>query len=154
METDEEIEALVRSFEALTLPRARWTHGAHLAAALWYLRRFPREEATSRVREGIMAYNARHGNGAGYHETVTLAWVAVIARFLSEHDHGQPLSSLTAALLEACGGKDHLLVYYSEGVLMSEEARRTWVPPDLRLIEGTAPMSPCPCGGQPIEERG
>jgi hypothetical protein len=34
METDEEIEALVRSFEELTLPRARWTHGAHLAAAL------------------------------------------------------------------------------------------------------------------------
>ena len=140
METDAEIEALVRSFEELTLPKARWTHRAHLAAALWYLRRFPREEATRRVREGIKAYNARHGNGAGYHETVTLAWVAVVARFLAEHDHGQPLSSLTAALLEACGGRDHLLVYYTEGVLMSEEARRTWVPPDLRPIEADGPI--------------
>ncbi|QDV35569.1 hypothetical protein [Tautonia plasticadhaerens] len=135
METDAEIEALVRSFEELTLPRARWTHRAHLVAALWYLRRYPREDATRRIREGIKAFNARHGVGSGYHETVTLAWVAVVARFLTEHDRGQPLPTLTAALLEACGGKDHLLVYYTEGVLMSEEARRTWVPPDLRPIE-------------------
>ena len=135
MENDAAIEALVRAFEDGSLPKARWTHQAHLTVALWYLRRYPRPEATERIREGIQAYNGRHGNAAGYHETITLAWVAVVARFLAEHDRGQPLSSLTAALLEACGGKDHLLVYYSDRVLMSEEARRTWVPPDRRPIE-------------------
>lgn len=59
----------------------------------------------------------------------------MVARFLAEHDRGQPDSSLIAALLEECGGRDHLLVYDSDRVLKSEEARRTRVPPDLRPIE-------------------
>jgi hypothetical protein len=137
METDAGIEALVRSFEDGSLPRSDWTHQAHLTVALWSLRRFPRDEATRWIRERIKAYNARHGNGSGYHETITLAWVAVVARFLAEHDHGQPLPALTAALREACGGRDHLLSYYSEDVLMSDQARRTWVPPDLQPIEAS-----------------
>lgn len=140
MRTDAEIEALVRSFEARILPRPEWTHHAHLTVALWYLRRHPRPEATRWIWEGIRSYNALHGNAAGYHETITLAWVAVIARFLAVHDRGQPLSSLMNRLLETCGDKDHLLVYYSEGVLKSEEARRGWVPPDVRPFEEDLPI--------------
>lgn len=135
MKTDAEIEALVLAFEDGSLPKANWTHQAHLAAALWYLRRHPREDATRRIRDGIKAYNARHGNAAGDHETITLAWVAVVARFLAEHDHGQPIPALMAALLDTCGGRDQLLRYDSEEVLMSDQARRTWVPPDLQPIE-------------------
>src|SRR5262245_26470980 len=48
MRTDDEIEALARSFEAATLPRPEWTHVAHLTVALWHLRRYPRDEATRR----------------------------------------------------------------------------------------------------------
>lgn len=55
MRTDAQIEALVRSFEDLTLPRPEWTHHAHLTVALWYLRRHPRPEATRRIREGRRA---------------------------------------------------------------------------------------------------
>jgi hypothetical protein len=64
-----------------------------------------------------------------------MAWVAVISRFLAEHDHGQPLSMLARELLEECGDKGYLLRFYSEDVLMSDEARRCWVPPDVRPIE-------------------
>jgi hypothetical protein len=135
MKTDAQIEALVRGFEACTLPRSEWIHRAHLTVALWYLRRHPRAEATRRIREGIKAYNASQGNPVGYHETITLAWIAVVTRFLAEHDRGQPLSGLAGRLLEACGDKDHLLVYYSEGALKSEEARRGWVAPDVRPFE-------------------
>jgi hypothetical protein len=140
MRTDDQIEALVRGFEAGTLPRSEWTHGAHLTVALWYLRRLPRAEATRRIREGIQAYNARGGKPGGYHETITLAWVDVVARFLAEHDRGQSLASLAGRLLEACGDRDHLLLYYSEGALKSEEARRGWVPPDRRSFEEEAPI--------------
>src|SRR4051794_30687807 len=100
MRTDAEIEVLVRAFERCTLPKAEWTHAEHLTVALWYLRHQPRGEATGRIREGIRRLNLSHGNATGYHETITLAWVAVIARFLAEHDQGQPLSTLAGALLE------------------------------------------------------
>jgi GNAT superfamily N-acetyltransferase len=135
MRTDAGIEALVRAFEDCSLPAAEWTHQAHLTVALWYLRHHPGEEATGRIREGIRRFNLSHGNATGYHETITVAWVAVIARFLAEHDQGQSLSALVEALLEQCGDKGCLLRFYSEDVLMSDEARRGWVPPDLRPIE-------------------
>ena len=98
MGTDAEIESLVLAFEAGTLPRAEWTHHAHLIVALWYLRRHEREQATRRIREGIQAYNALGGKPMGYHETITLAWVAVVSQFLAENDRGQSLSALAGGL--------------------------------------------------------
>jgi hypothetical protein len=141
MRADAEIETLVRAFEDCTLPRAGWTHREHLAVALWYRRHYPRDEATDRIRDGIRRFNLSHGNTTGYHETITLAWVAVIERFLAERDHGQPLSVLVGGLLEQCGDKGYLLQYYSEAVLMSDEARRGWVPPDLQPLESPVGFS-------------
>jgi hypothetical protein len=132
MPTDSEIETLVRRFEDCSLPRSDWTHASHLVMALWYLRLLPKEEATLRIREGIGRYNRSQDNVNGYHETITLAWVEVVERFLSSRDRSQPISTLAGALLEACGDKDHLLRYYSKDVLMSGEARRNWVAPDRK----------------------
>jgi hypothetical protein len=135
MKSDHEIHALVRAFEDCTLARAEWTHRQHLIVALCYLRRHGREEATRRIRQGIQHFNRSHENPTGYHETITLAWIAVISRFRAREDRDQPLSVLVEALLGECGEKDHLLRFYSLDLLMSEEARRTWVPPDLQAIE-------------------
>lgn len=133
--SDAEITELVQAFESCTLPRAEWKHAAHLTVALWYLRRLPRAEATDRLRRGIQRYNACQGNGVGYHETITLAWIAVVTRFLADCDFGQSQAALTLGLLERCGDKLYLQRFYSRGVLMSDEARRTWVPPDLAPFE-------------------
>jgi hypothetical protein len=133
--SDEEIEELVRLFEDATLPRSEWTHGKHLIVALFYLVRLPRAEATIRIREGILRLNHHNGNLTGYHETITLAWIAVIARFLEMRHRSGSLSILTGELLEECGVKDYLLRFYSREVQMSDEARRSWVPPDLRPMD-------------------
>lgn len=133
--TDADIEALVRSFEDGSLSRSEWTHASHLLVALWYMRCHPRDRATRLMRDGIRRYNHIHGRDSGYHETITLAWVAVIARFLARADRDRPISELAAGLIDGCGDKDYLLRYYSREVLMSDEARRAWVPPDLRPIE-------------------
>jgi hypothetical protein len=133
--TDADIEALVRSFEDGSLPRPEWTHASHLLVALWYSIRHPRDQATGLVRDGIRRYNHIHGRDSGYHETITLAWLAVVARFLARSDRAAPISVLAGRLLEKCGDKDHLLRYYSREVLMSDEARRAWVSPDRRPIE-------------------
>jgi hypothetical protein len=135
MKTDAEIESLVRAFEEGTLPRSEWTHASHLLVGLWYLSRHPRDQATRLMRGGIQRYNHIHGRDAGYHETITLAWLAVIAGFLARCDRTRPISALAERLINDCGDKDHLLRYYSREQLMSDAARRAWVPPDRRPIE-------------------
>jgi hypothetical protein len=133
--TDPYIESFIRAFEDGSLSRSEWTHSSHLVMALWYLRRHNRDEATELIRQGIHRYNERLGNITGYHETITLAWVGVIERFLNTRDRDSPVSELARELLEQCGDKDYLLRYYSRESLFADKARHEWVPPDLAAIE-------------------
>ena len=135
MMTDAEIEALVRSFEDGSLPRSEWTHASHLLVALWYMNCHSVEDATRLIRDGLRRYGSLNGRVSRYHETITLAWVAVVARFLARCDRAQPISVLAEMLLDAYGDKDYLLRYYSREVLMSDAARLGWVHPDLGPIE-------------------
>jgi hypothetical protein len=128
--TDHEIDAMVRCFEDGSLPRSEWTHSRHLVMALWYLRHHGREAATHLIRHGIQRYNQRQGNPTGYHETVTLAWIAVIDAFLGRRKRNLPVSALAVELLEECGDKDYLLRFYSRERLFSDDARASWAPPD------------------------
>ena len=128
--TDAYIESFVQAFEFGSLSRSEWTHSRHLIMALWYLRRHRRDEATTLIRDGIRRHNECQENFTGYHETITLAWVAVIERFLGVRDPNVPVSVLAGELLGQCGHKDYLLRFYSRERLFSEEARSGWVPPD------------------------
>jgi hypothetical protein len=132
--TDTEIESFIRCFEDCSLPKSQWTHGRHLVMALWYLRRHGRDEATRLIRSGIQRYNQSQGNRTGYHETVTLAWIAIIDAFLFSRDGTHPISVLAAELLEECGAKDYLLRFYSRERLFCDEARGRWMPPDRAPI--------------------
>ena len=130
--TDPYIESFMRAFEDGSLSKSEWTHSRHLVMALWYLRRHNRDEATRLIRDGIRRHNERQGNLTGYHETITLAWVAVIERFLAVRDLDVPVSVLAGELLGQCGDKDYLLRFYSRERLFSDEARptgchRTWL---------------------------
>ena len=53
------------------------------------------------IRDGIQRYNRAQDNPNGYHETITLAWVAVIDRFLRARDCDVRFGVLAAKLLEA-----------------------------------------------------
>jgi hypothetical protein len=128
--TDAYIESFMRTFEDGSLSRSEWTHYRHLVMALWYLRHHKRDEATRLIRVGIQRHNESHKNFTGYHETITLAWTAVVERFLSAKDRNMPVSVLAEPLLEQCGDKNYLLRFYSEERLFSDEARACWVPPD------------------------
>lgn len=46
--TSDDLVRLVTRFEDGTLPKAEWTHQAHLAVALWYASRLSFEEALVR----------------------------------------------------------------------------------------------------------
>jgi hypothetical protein len=128
--TDTEIESIIRRFEDCSLSRSEWTHSLHLVMALWHLRRHGPETATRRIRDGIRRYNDRQGNPTGYHETITLAWISVIERFLGRRDGNVSVSMLAVELLGECGDRDYLLRFYSRERLFSDEARTCWVSPD------------------------
>jgi hypothetical protein len=132
--TDSDIESFMKDFEDGSLPKSEWTHAKHLVMALWYLRRHNRDDATRLVRDGIQRHNESQGNRTGYHETITLAWVAVIERFLGTRDLDVPMSVLARELLGQCGDKDYLLRFYSRERLFSDEARACWVPPDVAAV--------------------
>ena len=92
------------------------------------------DEATRLIRDAIQRYNECQGNPTSYHETITLAWVQVIERFVAVRDLGLPASVLAGELLAQCGDKDYLLPFDSKDRLFTEEARHRWVPPDLVAI--------------------
>jgi hypothetical protein len=129
--SEAEIAELVRLFESCELPGTRWTHRAHLAVAASYLRRYPLPEATDRARTHIRRYNESRGNLIGYHETITVLFMRLVARELVG---AVDLAKCVNALAERCR-VDGLLGYYSKDWLWSDAARAEFVDPDLRPLD-------------------
>jgi hypothetical protein len=130
------LEQFADAFLAGTLPRAQWTHEAHLRIGAWHVHRFGTALALPRLRESIRRLNLAHGGAntatAGYHETITAAYVWLIADFLAGLDANRPLADHVERLLASpLAEKNTLLRFWSRGVLMSTQARADWVPPDL-----------------------
>lgn len=122
------------AFEAAAIPRPEWTHEAHVRMAWLYVTRFPTAQALGLVRTGIRKLNARIGSPDGYHETITVAFVRVIAS-RRERDEDYPTfrgrnPDLFDRTLTA------LLRHYTKDRLHSPEARRAFVEPDVAALPG------------------
>jgi hypothetical protein len=132
--TNAQILDLLRDFKSGELPRAEWTHAAHLIVALCYARLYPAAEALRRLRAAIQHYNVAsaktEAQKTGYHETITLAWFHLVRHFLDVFEDGRSLPALADALVELYS-KDELRKHYTRDRLLSAEARATWVAPDL-----------------------
>lgn len=137
--TTDEVRDLVAAFEAGTLPRVRWTHSAHLTAALWYLIWYGPVEATDRIRAAIQRFNAAHGVAqtpmGGYHETLTCFYMWAVRKHLRGASLDGSLADLANSVIAALGDKALPLAYYSRERLMSWEARTGWLEPDLGPLE-------------------
>ena len=137
----DDVVGLITRFEDCTLPKAEWTHEAHLTVALWYASRLPYEEALAVVRERIQRLNAAHGGrttpASGYHETITRFYMRVICDYVA-HEEGMPDGDWALRvdrLLVRYGARDLPLRHYTKERLMSAEARLCWAEPDLRRID-------------------
>jgi hypothetical protein len=127
-----EIAELVRLFESCQLAGDRWTHRAHLAVAATYLRSYPLPEATDRARAHIRRYNESRGNHTGYHETITVLFMRLVAREL------QASPADLAGFVNGLAGRfavDWLYGHYSKDRLWSAEARVGFVEPDLLPLD-------------------
>jgi hypothetical protein len=136
---DAEIAHLGERFLARTLPKAEWTHEAHLATTTWLLLRRPDVDVDHELPDLIRRYNESVGDvnndSEGYHETITRVFLAGVRLFLGEADRTEPLHELVnELLLSSMGRRDWPLRFYSRERLMSVEARRDFVPPDLAAL--------------------
>jgi hypothetical protein len=137
--TEPEIDAFLAAFEAGTLPKARWTHGAHLLTGACYVHALGEAAATDKMRLCVSRYNLAVGglntDSSGYHETITIAWIKVLARLLRE---AQPITRVDFAALAVAryqSDRSHLQRYYDFDLVASVQARRTWVPPTLASLD-------------------
>ena len=138
--TEAEIYELVQSFEACTFPLGCWNHREHLTVAVWYLRRLPPEKAIDRMRLGIRRFNTRHGvqvtQESGYHETLTVFLVRKISMILKRLDPNAPLPAVIEQVCRKLSDwRAVVREHYSRARIMSWEARRGWMEPDLKPVE-------------------
>lgn len=136
--TSEEIERLVSAFEACILPREEWNHRAHLTIGCWYLFKHEKDQATSLIRQGIQKYNSAWGivqtKDSGYHETITLFYVWLVSKYINDAGENS-LVEIVNGLLKTYGDRRLPFEYYSAERLMSQEARISWVEPDLKMLD-------------------
>ena len=138
-------DAIVRLGEGLlarTLPRADWTHEAHLAATTYLLARRPDIDLDKQLPAIIRSYNESVGgvndDTQGYHDTITRTYLYGVRLFVAGTDGTQPLHKLVNELLESpIGRRDWPLRFYSAERLFSVEARRSFVTPDLMALPST-----------------
>lgn len=123
---------------ARTLPKAEWTHEAHLAACAWLVLERGDVSPETRLPGIIRSYNLAVGgentDSAGYHETLTQLYIIGVRRFLATCQADGLLAKVNALLASEMAPRDWPLRFYSRERLFSVSARRGWVEPDLAAI--------------------
>jgi hypothetical protein len=120
-------------------------HASHLHVAWVYLTESSSvHQAARKMRDTLRRFAAAAGEPEKYHETITLFWVQLLSR-AHAGSCGQRLEDVVHAnpqFLE----KNFPLAYYSAQRLFSDEARTSWVEPDLKPlpINATATCSSSP----------
>jgi hypothetical protein len=122
-------DEFLAAFESAAIPRPEWTHEAHVRMAWLYLSRLPFAEALHQVRTGIQKLNAKIGSPDGYHETITVAFVRLIASRMGD---GKPYAAFRECNPELFDRKlGALLRHYTKERLYSAEARLAFIEPDV-----------------------
>ena len=133
---DQEVARVGEGLLSHALPEPEWTHQAHFAA-LVHLLRAHREIDLDRQLPGIIwRYNAAVGtpntDSRGYHETITRFYLMAVRAFLARQADDPGPGAMATRLVNASFGQTGFpLRYYSREVLLSVQARRVWVEPDL-----------------------
>ena len=121
--TDEDFMA---SLEAGRLPAALFNHSAHVRAGFLYLRRCRFPQAVARMCATVENFAITIGKPDRYHETITVAFLALIFDHLRRRGDGggwDGFQQQNPELLRT----DALLAYYPQAVLDSAAARTGFV---------------------------
>lgn len=133
-----EHELFLATFEACQIPKAEWTHKAHVRMAWLYLKIHQDwTRALPIVRNGINRLNQSHGNIHGYHETITAVYLQLVQERLNKTTTGLSWLEFKQEHSDLFDYSSPIFLrYYSHELIFSEQARRQFIAPDL---------APLPC---------
>jgi|HubBroStandDraft_2_1064218.scaffolds.fasta_scaffold1275582_1 hypothetical protein len=131
--TDEEF---LRALEGCELPEEAFGHFAHVRAAYLYLLEGDFAGALTRMRCVLRNYTSHLGKPGRYHETITVAYVALIQQHIYERGDGGGWTAFASENPELFqpGLLQH---FYPRQQLESEMARRVFLLPHLASTPGT-----------------
>jgi hypothetical protein len=136
---------LTRALERGEIANEDFHHASHLHVAWVYLAESSSlQQAANKMRDTLRRFAAAAGKPQKYHETITLFWVHLLSRAhaASGRERLEEIVHANPQLLE----KNFPLAYYSAERLFSNEARTSWVEPDLKplSIDANATCSSSP----------
>jgi hypothetical protein len=123
-------EEFLQALENCTLPQGLFTHPAHVRAGYLYLKKFSFAEALGRMRRSICDYANHLGKSDQYHETVTVAYLALIQQCMFERGDGGEWTAFAHHNPELFD-PELLSRFYDRNVLESALARRVFLLPRI-----------------------
>lgn len=117
-------DEFLEAFYACRLGTSEFRHADHLRLAWLQLAREPFEIALEHVRIGTKAFAKHHRLTGLYHETVTTAWVHLLAT------HRETSFDEFLVANESRLSSNLLHRFWTPEVLGSRQAKSKWVPPD------------------------
>lgn len=121
-------QEFIASFEQGRLEQFR--HRDHIRMAWIYLTSQGYPQAVEAITSGIRAFAASKNATGLYHETITLFWIYSVAEAI-EITTAETFEEFISHN-ENLTRKEYLFEFYTRELVMSAEARSTWVPPDLK----------------------
>jgi hypothetical protein len=132
-----------RAFERGEVAPADFDHTAHMRVAWVYLRESASvETALARMRGAIQRFASAAGQSDKYHETITIAWIVLLADARDHHGIDREMQDVLRAH-PSLADKDLLLRYYSRDRLFGARARREWMEPDVAPLYCPKGEAPC-----------
>ena len=123
-------EQFIQQFENGSLNPSWFTHVAHLRVAFIYINLCGASRASKRLAKYIKQFDALHGKGDKFHQTITYASVAVVLHFMTKSESTTFRDLLKEFPRLKTNFKDLLLSHYSADIIDSQTSKNTYVLPD------------------------
>jgi hypothetical protein len=122
-----DLPEVLSDFEAGRIDPAQFPHREHVRVSYELLQRHPFPEALLHLARGLRRLAAKAGHPEAYHETITAAFLALIAerRLAGAYSGWEDFTARNPDLLQ----KGLLENFYEPAVLQSAVARQTFVLP-------------------------
>jgi len=129
---------LLDSFTSTALPADQFHHEQHVRVAWLFVCRHGMPAAIGEFSTAIKRFADAKGAHGLYHGTITWAFLFIIAERQAREPH-EGWATFAAANADLLTWKPSILErYYSKGFLMSDDARRGFVMPDLVRLKPDA----------------
>jgi hypothetical protein len=124
-------EDFLEAFRVGAMPLSDFDHRAHVRAGYLYVMRYGLGVAIERFGKDLRAFAAAHGKHGLYHETITVAFLALINERVALGGGARGWDSFVETNPDLFG-RDSLTPFYAPEELAAPEARRVFLLPRRR----------------------